>query len=190
MANLITLSRILLGPGFLVLFLRGFDQTAPVWLWLSVAALICIEISDLLDGVVARARNEVSELGKYFDPLADSLSRVTVFCAFLISGILPVWMFLIFIFRDIFVSGIRHACGIKGFVVSARRSGKVKALLQAIGGFGVLCVCLAHTYGVPVATNIFLGKHPGYFILLFPALYTAYSGFDYWWGNRKIVALS
>ena len=68
---------------------------------------VLIEFSDLLDGHFARTRKQESELGKVLDPFADSLSRLTYFVAFAGSGILPLWILLILIYRDVSVAYIR-----------------------------------------------------------------------------------
>jgi CDP-diacylglycerol--glycerol-3-phosphate 3-phosphatidyltransferase len=186
--NLITLSRILIAPLFAFAFMRGFrGGDGLVWLWLSVSSLVLIEISDALDGKVARSANLVSDFGKFFDPLADSMSRLTVFCAFLVTEIIPIWMFLILLYRDIIVSAIRYMCIKQGVVVSARFSGKLKAILQAAGSFGVVFAVMAQPYHLTFIPQVVAGRHIGFYIMLIPALYTAYSAVDYWWGNRKVL---
>jgi CDP-diacylglycerol--glycerol-3-phosphate 3-phosphatidyltransferase len=188
-SNFVTLSRILVAPLFAYAFIIGFDRPhQAVWQWAGLAILILIELSDALDGRIARARKEVSDFGKFFDPLADSLSRLTVFCAFLVTGVIPLWMFLIFLYRDIFVSAIRYLCIKQGVVVPARVSGKLKAIFQGAGSFGVVLVTLSASLGMAIFPQTVAGKHPGYFFMLFPALFTAYSAVDYWWGNRAVFA--
>jgi CDP-diacylglycerol--glycerol-3-phosphate 3-phosphatidyltransferase len=187
--TLVTFSRILIAPVFAYAFIHGCQSAhAGVWLWWSVAFLGLIELSDSLDGHIARKLNQVSDFGKFFDPLADSISRLTVFCAFLVTGIIPLWMFLIFLYRDTMVSAIRYLCIKQGVVVPARVSGKLKAIFQAIGSFGVVVVQLSWIYAPTMAPSTIIGRHPGYVIMLFPALFTAYSAIDYWWGNRQTIA--
>jgi len=186
-ANSLTMVRFIIAPLFAYVFAHSFRAHNPLaWQYTALAILGLIELSDAFDGYCARKLGEVSDFGKLFDPMADSVSRLTVFTGFLISGILPLWMFLIFLYRDSIVTVIRYMCLRKGLVVAARLSGKVKAIMQAAGSFCVLAVCLLHGHGVRAIPPLILGRHPGYFIMLVPALFTAYSAFDYWFGNRAV----
>jgi CDP-diacylglycerol--glycerol-3-phosphate 3-phosphatidyltransferase len=101
-----------------------------------VLVFILIEVSDLLDGHAARSLNQESELGKVLDPFADSLSRLTYFVAFAGSGILPLWILLILIYRDISVAYIRVMVSTRQVLMPARLSGKVKAWVYAVAGIG------------------------------------------------------
>ena len=131
----LTASRLVLAPVFFVLFELAVQ--GPPWLLILVClAFACIEISDLLDGHVARALNQESELGKVLDPFADSLSRLTYFVAFAGAGILPLWILLILIYRDIAVAYIRVIVSRGNVLLPARVSGKIKAWVYAFAGIG------------------------------------------------------
>ncbi|MBD3319742.1 MAG: CDP-diacylglycerol--glycerol-3-phosphate 3-phosphatidyltransferase [Chitinivibrionales bacterium] len=185
--QMLTLSRIIFAPVFSYLFIYSFKSENPaLLLWLSVAMLTLVEISDALDGFFARKLKQVSDFGKLFDPMADSLSRLTVFLGFLVAGIIPLWMFLIFLYRDIFVSGLRMRCLMKGMVVSARVSGKLKAIIQAIAGFGVTGLHLVDYYQPGMVPETITGNPPGYYFVLVAAIFTAGSFLDYYYGNRHV----
>jgi CDP-diacylglycerol--glycerol-3-phosphate 3-phosphatidyltransferase len=186
--NQITSVRIIVAPLFAYAFIAGrMPAGSPLWLWAAVVCLAVIEFSDAIDGKVARAQKKVSDFGKFFDPVADSISRLTVFAAFLAVRILPLWMFLIFLYRDTFVSGLRYLCIKKGVVVPARASGKYKAVFQAMGSGLVVLVSLLHAYGLTMIPRTVWGQDIAFYIMLFPALFTAYSAFDYWQGTRKVI---
>ncbi len=85
---------------------------------------------------MARSLKQESELGKVLDPFADSLSRLTYFVAFAGSGILPLWILLILIYRDISVAYIRVIISTRHVLMPARLSGKVKAWVYALAGIG------------------------------------------------------
>jgi len=184
--NHVTALRIVVAPLFAYAFIRG-NHGSALFLWLAVAVLAIIELSDALDGHIARSQGKVSDFGKFFDPVADSISRLTVFASFLVAGVIPLWMFLIFLYRDTFVSGLRYLCVQRGVVVPARTSGKLKAIFQAIAGFGVVLAALAHVHGLWPVPPTLLGQSIGYWIMLVPALYTAYSALDYWNGTRRVI---
>ena len=140
LANLITSSRIFLSPIFFLAYFipewtgkGGIISVAVLWLCFAV-----IELSDLFDGMVARARNEVSDLGKLLDPFADSFSRLTYFLCFTGTGLMPVWVFALVLYRDISVSFIRLLMAKKGTAMAARISGKIKAFVYAFAGIAGL----------------------------------------------------
>lgn len=135
----LTAARIVLAPVFFALWhvaARGSSWwLLPAWIVFGL-----IEVSDLLDGHIARARGQESELGKVLDPFADSLARLTYFICFTVSGIMPAWALLVIVYRDLAVAYVRVvAAGRKG-MMAARTSGKVKAWVYAVAGIAGLAV--------------------------------------------------
>jgi len=186
----LTLSRIVIAPFFAMVFIRSFTAPSPlVWLWTAIGLVVLIELSDAFDGRVARARNQVTDFGKLFDPAADSISRQTIFLSFMVCKphIIPLWVFLIFLYRDAFLSVLRMWCAYHGIVLAARRAGKLKAVVQAIGAFCVLFVCLCHAYHFSWMPLRVWGRHPGFWIMLIPAAVTALSVYDYVVSNWQTV---
>jgi len=187
-ATLLTASRIVIAPIFAYIFVTGYGRPdGIVWIWVCIGLALLIEITDLFDGRLARGRGEVTDFGKVFDPVADSLSRQTIFISFMVSGIIPLWMYLIFFYRDAFLQLLRIMCASNGIVLAARKSGKLKAVLQGIGAFGVLIVVLLQEYGVPWVPLRVWGFHLGFWIILFPAVFTLLSVIDYVIPNRDII---
>ena len=187
-ATILTTSRLLWAPVFAYLFITSVrNNLSPIWLWLALVFAIFIELSDAFDGPIARSRKEVTDFGKIFDPICDSMSRQTVFLAFLLSGIIPLWMFLIFMYRDAMMSFLRIMCAVDGSVIAARISGKIKAILQAIAGFCVIAIALAHAYNLPQIPRTLWGQHPGFWIMLVTALFTFFSMFDYLIPNWHVL---
>ena len=186
----LTFSRIIIAPFFAWAFIASFHSPSPaLWLWISVVLAAGIELSDAFDGRLARARNQVTDFGKLFDPAADSVSRQTIFLSFMVCAahIIPLWMFLLFLYRDAFLSVLRIWCAYNGIVLAARRAGKLKAVIQAIGAFLVLFVCLAQAYRYPWMPPSVWGRHPGFWIMLFPAAVTVLSVYDYVVSNWQTV---
>jgi CDP-diacylglycerol--glycerol-3-phosphate 3-phosphatidyltransferase len=130
--------RILLSPVFfLCWFLPAWTGAPemPVMAALLVIFMV-MELTDLADGHLARRLGQVSELGKVLDPFADSVSRLTYFLCFTASGIMPLWVFLAVLYRDLGVSFIRQMAAGRGTMMAARASGKIKALVYALAGLG------------------------------------------------------
>ncbi len=187
-----TLSRIAIAPFFAFFFIRSFHAASPaLWLWASIGLAALIELSDVLDGFTARARNQVSDFGKLLDPMADSLSRQTVFLSFVVCAgrIIPLWMFLLFLYRDAILSILRTMCAYHGTVLAARRAGKLKAVVQAVGAFVVLFLCLGIAYNVPWIPRSIWGRHPGFWVMLVPAVVTVLSVYDYVVSNWRVVKI-
>jgi CDP-diacylglycerol--glycerol-3-phosphate 3-phosphatidyltransferase len=144
LADKVTSIRVILAPVFFVLymlpvfglsgawffpegagFFRGFGWTVPA-LWLVFAVS---EITDLIDGKLARGRNETSDFGKFYDPFADTLVQLTNFLCFVIDGILPVVLLLFFLYREFSVLFIRNLMLRKGVTMGARMGGKIKTVV-------------------------------------------------------------
>ncbi|MEW5815008.1 MAG: CDP-diacylglycerol--glycerol-3-phosphate 3-phosphatidyltransferase [Spirochaetota bacterium] len=142
LADSLTTSRLIFSPLFFIFFFAAewFHTPGILTMVLLWFIFLTIEISDLLDGHFARKRNQTSDAGRLFDPFADSLSRLTYFFCFTISGLMPVWIFLILLYRDLGVAYIRLLASGKGFSMGARLSGKVKAWVYAIAGVAGLIV--------------------------------------------------
>jgi CDP-diacylglycerol--glycerol-3-phosphate 3-phosphatidyltransferase len=128
MANFVTLLRIFFAIPACILLFHG----TPLAIVGAIVLLNYVELSDAIDGHVARLYGEVSDIGKLLDPLVDTLTRFTIFAAFMAMGIMPLWMLLIFFYRDMIVSYIRSMAAMKKVAMGARFSGKVKALFQGI----------------------------------------------------------
>ncbi len=180
-ANSLTASRILLSPLFVILFLgcEGF-WARPVALFL----VIIMELTDAFDGYFARRRNEVSDFGKILDPLADSLSRLTIFITFLVAGIAPIWMVLVFLYRDSAISTIRIVCAYNKLVLAARTSGKIKAVVQATAIISILTGRIAEYFWPQLLP--WAGIY--YWLLMAAVIITVYSLYDYLkmnWGSLK-----
>ncbi|NHM15628.1 CDP-diacylglycerol--glycerol-3-phosphate 3-phosphatidyltransferase [Eggerthellaceae bacterium zg-887] len=138
-ANVVTLVRICLVPLFVVAILSPW----PEWLGLPqvannekslVAAVIFVLISctDWLDGYLARSRGEVTNFGKFMDPLADKILVTAALLALIELGTLPSWIVLIILTREFIVSGVRMMAASKGVVIAASWYGKFKTVFQMI----------------------------------------------------------
>jgi CDP-diacylglycerol---glycerol-3-phosphate 3-phosphatidyltransferase len=188
LATFITLSRVLVAPVFAWFFITGFRQPgATLWIWVCAALAVLIEVSDMLDGHVARSMKQVTDFGKVLDPVADSLSRQTIFISFMVSGIIPLWMYLVFFYRDAFLQLLRIVCASGGFVLAARYSGKAKAVLQGVGTFGVLGVIALQAYHVDWMPQKLWGCHPGFWVMVVPAVFTLLSVIDYVIPNAGMI---
>ena len=113
-----------------VLSFIGAPWTVPV-LWIL---FIVSEITDLLDGLIARKRGEISDFGKLFDPFADTLTQITYFFCFVIDGILPSLLFLAVLYREFSILFVRNLMLRKGIALGARMGGKIKTATYILAG--------------------------------------------------------
>ncbi|MDR3166879.1 MAG: CDP-diacylglycerol--glycerol-3-phosphate 3-phosphatidyltransferase [Treponema sp.] len=154
-ADKITSLRLILAPLFFIVYLlpvlfpagfvKGSQWTVPV-LWLF---FLCSEITDLIDGKVARKRGEVSDFGKLYDPFADILVRITYFLCFVVTGILPVVFFLVVLYREFGVLFIRILMMKKGVAMGARKGGKLKAVCYMASGVAALLAASTERLNAP-----------------------------------------
>lgn len=138
-ANVVTLVRILLVPVFVVAIISPWPDFFPGWesaeLWKPwIAALIFAVLSctDALDGYLARSRGEVTNFGKFIDPLADKILVAAALLALIELQVLPSWVALLIIAREFIVSGLRMLVATHGVVVAASWYGKAKTVFQII----------------------------------------------------------
>ena len=138
--TMLTSFRIFLSPFFFLCFFfpvwAGFGNfPAAVILW---AVFLIIEVTDLVDGILARALNQVTDTGKLLDPFADVIARLTYFVCFVTTGIMPAWAFLPIMYRELGVTYLRMIMYKDGVVLAAKSGGKLKAVFYAFSGaFGL-----------------------------------------------------
>jgi CDP-diacylglycerol--glycerol-3-phosphate 3-phosphatidyltransferase len=134
--NVLTGTRLLFAGGVAVLTIWSRDRT---WAILASTALIAgIELTDFLDGYLARKHGLVSTFGKMFDPYSDSISRLTVYWSLAVIGRCLAVVPLIMAIRDVTVTYSRILLTRQGRDVSARHTGKLKALVQGFCAFPLM----------------------------------------------------
>lgn len=137
-ANVVTLVRICLVPVFVAALvapwpeLLGLDHLLAFKPWIAAAIFVVISCTDWLDGYLARSRNEVTDFGKFMDPLADKVLVVAALLVLIELGSLPSWPVLIIVAREFIVSGVRMVAASKGEVIAASWYGKFKTVFQMI----------------------------------------------------------
>ena len=166
-ASKITLARIALIPAFMAALYYSHLNPGSKRLMLAVAIFILASVTDFVDGYVARHYNQVSDFGKFLDPLADKLLTIAAMTMFCEWGTMPAWALMIVLTREFAVTGLRLVAVGKGTVIAAGWSGKVKTASTMIG----LCVWMAFptinwlawiVTGVIVITTVYSGVE--YFI--------------------------
>jgi CDP-diacylglycerol---glycerol-3-phosphate 3-phosphatidyltransferase len=165
--NKITLLRILASPlFFVVFFLPRWAGYSAIWLTVGVWAVWgVIELSDVADGYAARKLGLVSDIGKLFDPFADVVSRLTFFFCFTLAGLMPPWIFIILLYRELGITFLRIFALSKGKTVGANLAGKIKAVFYTISAAGGLLLYTAEGHGRGRAAFQVTGLYTAVFIL-------------------------
>ena len=175
LASKITLVRVAMIPVFLVfMYLSG--GTSGLWMWLSLGVFILASLTDYVDGQIARRCNQVSDFGKFLDPLADKLLTIAAMCMFCEWGKFPAWALMTVLTREFAVTGLRLVAVQKGTVIAAGWSGKVKTASTMVG----LCVMMALP-AVPVINTI---------VIAMIVVTTVYSGVEYFVQNWSCLGLN
>ncbi len=171
-ASKITLLRVAFIPAYM-LFMYLSGPRPGFWMWLSLAVFILASITDYIDGQIARKCNQVSDFGKFLDPLADKLLTIAAMVIFCEWGIIPAWALMLVLAREFAVTGLRLVAVGKGKVIAAGWSGKVKTASSMIG----LCALMAFP-----TVNLLAGIVVGVIVVT-----TLYSGLEYFIQNWKCL---
>ncbi len=168
-ANKLTLLRVFLIPVFLVIAYLDF----PGHRYVALGVFIVASLTDLLDGYIARHYNQISDFGKFADPLADKCLVMAALCWFVETGEMFGWILAIVLLREFAVSGMRLVAVEKGRVIAAGWSGKVKTASTMV------CICLM----------MFFGPEPRWLNLVCQGVIlvtTVYSGVEYFVKNWDV----
>ena len=129
LANKLTLIRIFLVPVFL-LFIATKD--IPYGSFIATFIFILASLTDKLDGYIARSRNQITNFGKFMDPLADKLLVTAALISLVELQVVPGWAAVVIIAREFAVSGLRSIAAAQGRVIAASWWGKIKTVIQII----------------------------------------------------------
>ena len=174
-ASKITLIRVVLIPVYLVTMYLSGGQSG-LWMLLSLGIFIIASLTDYVDGQIARKYHQVSDFGKFLDPLADKLLTIAAMAVYCEWGVFPAWALMIVLTREFAVSGLRMVAGPKGKVIAAGKSGKFKTASTMVG----LCAMMALP-GIDVLNTL---------VIACIVITTVYSGVEYFIQNWKCLGLS
>ena len=167
----LTLIRIILTLPIILLAL-GSEK----WMiWASIVLFIIASITDYYDGYYARKLNQVTNLGKFLDPVADKILVSSLLILFVFQNKVDIWMVILFIARDTLIGGIRAAASADGIIISAQTTGKWKAALQMIS---IPLILLELDFGF-MGLDYLSSEKIGYFLLWFSVGLSLLSGWQY-----------
>ena len=186
--NQLTVLRIILTPVFYLLFRTG----EPLFVQISMGVYIVAAFTDWYDGWLARKFNYITEWGKFLDPLADKILNSAAFFAFVYLDILPLWMVVIIVIRDFFITGLRAVADYQNISFVTRKSAKWKTFMQM-----VFINYLLFVYTFSITSSIYVGNESIfkllmnenliYYTMLFVTILTFYTGIEYICKNIVLI---
>jgi len=186
-AHFFTIIRIFIAPFFPLIYLHPewFHLALPYMPYVLLAILIVCEVTDLIDGYLARSRKLVSDLGKVLDPMADSITRMLILFSFT-QGPVGVSILLIFVFlyREFIISTLRTICALRGYALAARKSGKIKAIFLAVVNFFVVILLIFYQLNwIELPTYQWIC----FSVIALAAAYSVITAVEYIYVNREHV---
>lgn len=150
--NYLTLARILVVPLIVVVLLT---PVADQWFGVSgyafaIGLFLAASLTDILDGHLARRRNQVSNLGKLLDPIADKLLVSAALIVLVEKHLAPSWAVVVILGREFIVTGLRSVAAAEGIVIQAQTSGKIKMWAQCVA---IVALLVAGANGNPPVSN-------------------------------------
>jgi CDP-diacylglycerol--glycerol-3-phosphate 3-phosphatidyltransferase len=192
--------RIIAIPFFLLFMFIGNIYTRVAALLIFILAAL----TDMYDGIIARHREEVTNFGKFIDPLADKLIVSAAFISFvqLRELAIPAWMVILVISREFIITGLRSVAASRGTIISASLSGKFKTTSQMVVIITILLILIVNAvlknycHTTPLELQAVLGwkrvlgyilDRAPYWLMLVVTILTVISGFNYIFKNKQLL---
>lgn len=183
--NQLSILRIILTPVFLYLFL----SENPLYRKLSMLVFFIATVTDWYDGWHARKFGLESAFGIFIDPLADKILTSAAFTGFCILGIMPFWMLIVIVIRDIVITLMRSYREYKGYTMKTSFIAKTKTFIQMLYIFIIIILVSLLSFDISASMkeniNIFLYSEFNYYLILMITIITFYTGVSYFFEIRN-----
>ena len=170
--NKLSLARMALIPVMVALM---YPNT-PVCNLLAAAVFGAAAFTDYLDGHIARKEGIVTDFGKFIDPVADKLLNLSAMIMLIHLGLMPAWMVIVILARELCVDGLRMVAVGNGQVIAAGQLGKIKTVSQ------IVLVLWLMLLRLPVSGNVI-----SLLLALWVVAITLWSGIDYFVKNGSCL---
>ena len=174
LANKLTILRIFIIPVFLIFI----AVSIPLGKIIATILFIIAALTDKLDGYIARSRNQITNFGKFMDPLADKLLVSAALISLVEFHVIHTWIAMIIIAREFAVTGLRSIASADGNVIAASWWGKLKTVFQIIA---IICALINLSYAneyLNILTNV---------TMIIAVIITLISGLDYFIKNKNLI---
>ncbi len=190
LANKLTMLRIFLVPLFLIFIAV---KNIPYGTFIATFIFIIASLTDQLDGYIARSRNQITNFGKFMDPLADKLLVTAALISLVELQVVPAWATVVIIAREFAVSGLRTIAASEGKVIAASMWGKVKTVTQIAAIIALLFQVnigsSKHLISLVESSTIIkdIFNYGPRMLLILAVIMTLISGYDYFKKNLNII---
>lgn len=193
LANKLTMIRIFLVPIFLIFIaVKGIPYGSVI----ATLIFIIASLTDQLDGYIARSRNQITNFGKFMDPLADKLLVTAALISLVELHLIPAWAAVVIIAREFAVSGLRTLAASEGTVIAASWWGKVKTVTQIAAI--LLLLLKVNISSSEYLTNLVVSNNilNGFFnyvpngVLIVAVIITIISGIEYFIKNKNAISMN
>lgn len=184
--NVLTIFRILLTPLFIICLFSNYPY-ARLW---ALIIFIVASVTDAFDGYYARKYNQVTRHGQFLDPLADKILVSSAFISFALMELVPFWMVVLIVFRDLFVTGLRWAMESKGLTMITSKIAKAKTTTQISVIIFILLFLGMQIFSyswLKEAINFIIENRIIYYFTLIVTIFTVWTGISYLYKNRLII---
>ncbi|SHH43186.1 CDP-diacylglycerol--glycerol-3-phosphate 3-phosphatidyltransferase [Clostridium collagenovorans DSM 3089] len=179
LANKLTMIRIFLIPIFIIFITFPISNGVII----ATAIFIIASLTDKLDGYIARKRNEITNFGKFMDPLADKLLVTAALLALVDFGLIRGWIVVVILAREFAVSGLRTIAASNGKVIAASMWGKVKTVIQMVATIAGLLVMSFESLSISIPYLRELTS----ILMMLAVIITIISGVDYFVKNSDVI---
>ncbi len=188
LANKLTIIRIFLVPVFLIFItIKGIPYGSII----ATLIFVIASLTDKLDGYIARSRNQITNFGKFMDPLADKLLVTSALIAIVELQLMPAWAAIVIIAREFAVSGLRTVAAAEGTVIAASKWGKAKTVIQIIAIILMLLKVNMNVYPLSAySSQEFVVQFFNYvpdIMMYLAVIITIISGVDYFLKNKGAI---
>ncbi|MFA9399107.1 MAG: CDP-diacylglycerol--glycerol-3-phosphate 3-phosphatidyltransferase [Clostridiaceae bacterium] len=174
LANKLTLFRIILVPFFLIFTYINTSTS----IYIATAIFILASLTDKLDGYIARSRNQITDFGKFMDPLADKLLVLSALITLVDFHIIPAWIAVIIIGRELAVTGLRAIAANSKNVIAASNWGKAKTVTQMVA---IIIAFININLNNSIINLLFI------VMIILAVIVTIISGVDYFYKNKSLI---
>ena len=186
--NILTISRIVITPFFLITILT---ESLPHRFLIACIIFSLASITDAVDGHLARKNNQITNFGKFLDPIADKVLTTSALLAFMSMGLCNIWIVMLVLTREFAIASVRMIAAACGVVIPANVWGKIKTVSQMV--FTILIMLLGEAHFIVETSNVDLfNRLPDLSLvsnglLWITAILTVISGGIYLKDSRKII---
>ena len=183
-ANVVTCVRIAFIPVFMALALAAHGSGDASLAVAAFLVYVTLSLTDKVDGYLARSRDEITDFGKFLDPIADKLLVFSAFLLLLADGRVSVWVVFVILLREFLVSALRMVAASSGEVIAADSLGKAKTAVTMVSLCGYY---LSYAVAALGLDDLGVVSFVSWALMVAAVVLTVVSGAQYFWGARHVV---